>query len=397
MKSPKTNYKILIAIDSFKDCMSSLLISKKIESNIHNKFRSQKHYFKQIQIEIKTIQISDGGEGFQDAILNSEISKYEVIKLKANDPIMRQIDTNYIWDKKNKTAIIESAKIIGLELLAQDERSAMITSSFGLGELIANAISLGAENIIIGIGGTSTNDAGTGLLYALGAKILDENNFEIFPNGCNLGLACKIDITNMVDLSKINFKIATDVTNLICGEQGATFTFAKQKGASEKELDFLESNIKNIAEIFTKFSGRDILNIPGLGAGGGLPAALYTYASNTCIESGFDLISKLSNIESEIESSDAIITGEGHIDNQSQFGKVPFKILELTHKHNKPCIAFCGQASDVKDNSNLHNFDCIFEAQKSNMTIQESIKNIDIAIAEFAETIITKFTNQFSQ
>ncbi|MFY0625148.1 MAG: glycerate kinase [Reichenbachiella sp.] len=351
--------KILIAPDSFKESLSANEVCKAIEKGILEANSTAK---------ITTIPMADGGEGSIDAIISGGNGK--LINTKTHGPLLRSINSSF--GMVGKTAIIEMAKSSGLELLTPEERNPLITSTFGTGELIKTALEIGCNEMIICIGGSATNDGGMGALRALGVRFLDEHRKQIDPGGGSLENLKAIDFSKMDPrVRKCKFKVACDVTNPLLGENGASKTFAPQKGADSVQIEILEKSMSHFAEITRFVVSHDVSNKPGAGAAGGLGFGLMAYL-NAKLESGFDIISKLVELEKHIKKADVIITGEGKIDFQTQHGKVPWGVLQLAKKHKKRVIAVCGIKGEGADQ--LEGFEKIYSLVNENVNTTEAMK-----------------------
>ena len=303
---------VLAIIDSFKGTISS----KKLGEIIKEEFDAKGH-------NVDVIPVADGGEGFCEAIEEILLSRGLEISKKSlivNDPLFRKIESYYIICNSTKTAYIELAKASGISLLSKEELNPYITSTYGFGELIVDAIKNNCKKVVLGIGGSATNDAGCGMLEALGMKFYNGNEELITQiNNTDVGTVDYVDDNEFKNIIRdIEFVVLSDVTNPLLGEDGATYVFSPQKGAKKEDLSFLEDNIKNFA-ILNKTN----INSRGAGAAGGVVYALLTYL-NAKLYSGIDYILDLIDYEKLIEKYDVIVTGEGKIDNQSLSGKVVF-------------------------------------------------------------------------
>jgi glycerate kinase len=328
---------ILIAVDKFKDTLSADEVSKAIEEGIR-KIDSK--------INIETISVSDGGENFAETL--AKLSNATEFSIEVNNPINKKINANYYIDKNENTAFINLSSASGLQLLEIKERNPMKTSTFGTGEIIKNAILKGAKKIIIGAGGSATNDCGVGAASALGFVFKDKKNNVLLPEGKSLRKIKSIDTKNVLkDIFDTEFIIATDVTNHLHGKKGAAFSFAKQKGASFFEILILNKGLKNIANIIENQFKKNIRNIKGSGAAGGFGGGVSAFL-NAEIVSGTKLIFEKINLEEKIKNADLIITGEGKFDKQTFNGKIVSAITNLANKHSKKTVVICG-FSDISE------------------------------------------------
>ncbi len=327
--------KFLICPDSFKDCMTasdaSLIMHKAIESILPNAL-------------IKTIPLSDGGQGFINSILIAV--KGKLIEKPVCGPLGKTVLASYALIENEETAIIESAQAAGLELLALTERNPFYTTTYGIGELILDAISKGAKKIIVGLGGSSTVDGGAGMLQALGAELLDKNLHVLKPGGLYLNDLEQVNFKRLLaNLAKVDILIASDVINPLLGPMGAARVFGPQKGATPEMVEILEKGLAKFAQLCNHNLKISLTELPGSGAAGGLGYALLLLGGK--IVSGIDLISNFTNLEQEISSADIVFSGEGSLDSQTINGKTISKIAKLCKKYNKPLIVLAGKTSET--------------------------------------------------
>lgn len=321
--------KYLVAPDKYKGSFDALVASELIKEAIVEVDKGA---------EVFQLPLADGGEGTLTAL--SKIFGAKIEEVEVNDPLFRKIKSRigFFEDK----AIIEMAECSGLLLLKDEERNPLYTTTYGVGELIKYAISKEVKEIIIGIGGSATNDAGTGMLSALGMKFLDENGHELKPTGENLIKIKKIDDSEFLkDVQKVKFTVLCDVTNPLYGENGAAYVFAPQKGADENAVKLLDEGLKNFANVAKEYLGKDISLSSGAGAAGGLGFALLAFL-NAQYVSGIDYLLFASNAEEHVKWADIIITGEGRFDRQSLSGKSTIGIARLGAKFGKMVIVISG-------------------------------------------------------
>ncbi|HGV8440798.1 TPA: glycerate kinase [Enterococcus faecium] len=322
----------VLAPDSFKESMSAKTACEAMERGIRN-----------VLPEVKVIQVpmADGGEGTVDALIDGSNGKR--IEVVVSGPIPTQkIKTYYGLLEDENTAVIEMAKANGIELLAENKRNPLLTSTYGTGEIIRDALDKGVKKIIIGIGGSVTNDGGAGMAQALGAQLLDKNNKEISSGGGALSELVKINISKIDPrLKETEVIIASDVTNPLTGPNGASFVFGPQKGATPDMVKKLDDNLAHYAKIIQKDLAIDIKGRAGGGAAGGLGAGLLVF-TGAKMESGIDLVIKLTHLEEKIAMADYIFTGEGGMDFQTKFGKAPYGVAKIAKQYNKPVFACAG-------------------------------------------------------
>ncbi len=357
----------LIAADSFKNCLSALEVGKCIRAGIHSVFP---------QAKVTVLPMADGGEGTVDTILFAKGGTKEwVISV---DPLNRPINSFIgILSDKN-TAIIEMAATSGLELLLPKERNPMITSTFGTGLLIKAALDKGCQNIIIGIGGSATNDGGVGMAKALGILFLDQNGNEIDDGGAAIRNLHNIDISNIDRrIFNVRIRVASDVTNVICGKNGASYIYGKQKGATKKMAKELDQALVRLTKIVEEKLHINIEKIKGGGAAGGLGAGLVCFLGAS-IESGFDMMAKLIHLEQEISRHQIIITAEGSFDSQSFNGKTTFGIANLVQKTNKPVYVLAGSITDKLNEDDLRGIAAIIPITKKPTNLTTAIKNAPV-------------------
>lgn len=324
--------KIVIACDKFKHSLTSKEANRAIGRGL----------FKVLSgLELSCVELADGGEGSLDVFRNEMGAG--TVQLYVNDPLGREVRAEYLF--LNGVAFIEMSKASGLSLLRKEEYNPLITSTYGLGQMIKDAVERDADHIIIGIGGSATNDGGIGMLRALGFIFLDSNGKEIGHGGEALNNLREIVPSSAQEkLNQIRFVIATDVTNPLIGINGATSVFSQQKGADDSMQEILEKGMINYSKICKEFIGIDYTEYPGSGAAGGVGFALKSFLGAS-LKPGWEIMANLTGLEEKIIGSDLVITGEGSLDSQSLGGKLISGIIELTKKHNKPLWIFCGQNS----------------------------------------------------
>lgn len=365
---------ILICPDSFKDSLKANEVSKAIESGIRRV--NKKH-------TIKRMPLADGGEGTLDVLVNNAKGDYRKVIIK--DPLFREIEASY--GIIGETAVIEMARAAGLDLLKSNERNPMITSTFGVGQLIKDALDQGIQKFIIAIGGSATNDCGIGVAKALGVKFLDKSGKSIEATGKGLSALHEIDdsaIDKRILSSEI--KVMCDVNNPLYGKNGAAYVYAKQKGANDQMIKSLDDNLKHFSQIVKKSFKKDISKVPGAGAAGGLGAGLMIFLKGALV-SGFATISDLLNLEKSIESSDLIITGEGKLDSQSLNGKVVIEVSKIAKKHKKTVIAFVGSYNGDLEAFHTQGLTSVFSILHKPVHLEEALdqKRTKTSLAHLSE------------
>ncbi|MBP0903189.1 glycerate kinase [Mariniflexile gromovii] len=326
--------KIVLAPDKFKGSLTGLQFCNAVEEGIKEVFP---------KVEIVKMPLADGGDGTID-ILEYHL-KGKRVTVKVNDPLFRDIEASYLYMKSIQTAFIEMAEASGMYLLKKEEQNCYNTTTLGTGELILDAINKGAKTIILGIGGSATNDCGMGMATALGYKFEDEHGKELLPIGKNLSKVKLIHSSGVVEaLKSIEFKVACDVTNPLFGKNGAAYVYGPQKGASDDEIEQLDKGLKNMEAIFKKQFNIDIQNIKGAGAAGGMGAGTFVFL-NAELKSGIDLVKDLVDFDTKIKGADWVVTGEGKLDSQTLSGKTIDGVVKSAKKQNIPVAALCGSNS----------------------------------------------------
>lgn len=367
--------KILIAPDSFKESLSALEAADFIEQGILN-----------CNVEVSCIKIplADGGEGTVAVVLKA--TGGQKIKIRVKDPLFRDIES-YWGLLPDRTAILEMAAASGLELLEPRERNPLLTTTFGTGQLIKSALDYGCRKIYIGIGGSATNDGGTGMARALGARFLDENGQDIPEGGRGLATLEKIDMQDFdARIADCEMIVISDVRNPMCGPNGASRIFAPQKGADPEMIEQLEHNLLHFGSILEVFYNKKIVNIPGTGAAGGLGAGLLAFC-DARMTKGFDTISNIIGLDKYIEEADLVITGEGKLDKQTRFGKVPFGVAQKSLKHGKPVIGIAGTLGEGYQDLYDQGFNSIFSICEGPETPEYCFKNAGELLKNASERI----------
>ncbi len=372
--------KILVAANFFKGSLSALEASEIIKRAILEENNS---------FQVETIPVADGGDGTLDAIETFTDCKKQFIEVVG--PLGEKVTAKWLIFRDN-LAVIEAAQANGLSLINPDDYNPLKTTTFGVGELIKQAMDKGCGKIYVTLGGSSTNDGGIGLLQALGTRFLDADNKELGFGGGFLAKLNQID-TSGLDKRLTNTEIicACDVQNPLCGENGASYVYAPQKGAGKKELEILDFGLKNLAIITEKTIGKDYSNYPGAGAAGGMGFALKSLL-NAVIISGFQLISELSNIEEKISSADIVITTEGRFDSQSLSGKAPYQVVKLANKYGKPVILIAGSFEEGI-NFREKGITAGISLSGNAVSIEDSINKADLLLADAVKQVIKRINS----
>ncbi|MGL5067463.1 MAG: glycerate kinase family protein [Sarcina sp.] len=357
--------KFILAPDSFKESMTSKEACNAMEKGIKKVIKNA---------ECVKLPMADGGEGTVEALV--EATNGEFVSVKVTPPMgERKIGALYGLLGDGKRAVIEMATASGIGLVKREDRNPMIATTYGTGELIIDAMNRGVNHIIIGIGGSATNDGGTGMLRALGVKFYDENGKELEQGGGALLKLSKIDISGMdIRLKNLTIEVACDVTNPLIGETGASKVFGPQKGATPEMVGILDKALTNYANIIKKDIGIDVAYVEGAGAAGGLGAALLAFLNGE-LKKGIELVIKHTGLETVIKGADFVFTGEGAIDSQTIYGKTPMGVASVAKKYGVKTVAFAGKVDEGSENLYEVGIDAIF-------SIMRGVSNIDRALEE---------------
>lgn len=356
--------KVLIVCDSFKESLDATAVAKAIARGIGAADATAR---------CTLMPFSDGGEGaigvLEQAVAAGTISGGQRVACPTQDALGRAITAEYFRFTDRPVAWIELSAASGIHLIEPQVRDPKITSTYGTGLVIRHAIEQGAQEIILGIGGSATNDAGAGIIQAMGGKLLDKNGHDLSPGGAALSGLQTIELPTGLD--HIKWRVACDVDNPLLGPHGASHTYGPQKGGAEKDIEALEESLTHFAQKIQQSTTTSIATIPGGGAAGGTAAGLYG-AFNAELISGFKLLSTMTDLEAQIEQCDFIITAEGRIDHQSLTGKVPISVAKLGKKHNKPVVGIAGSIEPPYEKYKALGMSSLFSVQNGPMSLAES-------------------------
>lgn len=323
--------KIVVASDSFKGSLTSLDVAQNVEKAIREVYPL---------CDVLKVNVADGGEGTMEALLQT-LGGVRV-SLVVKDPLGREIEATYVILNDGITAVVEMSAASGLPLLKSDERNPLKTSTYGTGQLICDALDRGCRKILVGIGGSATNDAGMGVLQALGFRFLDAQGNQLQPVGENLQLVSSIDSTGRhPDLDKTEFVVACDVKAPLYGRNGAAYVFAPQKGADQKMVEMLDAGLRHFSEVSSAMAGYDCSQMQGTGAAGGLGYAFRQYL-DARLERGIEMVLDAIGFDDIILGADLVITGEGRVDSQTLTGKTPFGVAQHAHRQRIPVVVIGG-------------------------------------------------------
>lgn len=371
--------KIIVGMDSFKGSLPSVDANQAVENGIKQVFPDA---------VVRLFAMADGGEGTAETLVDG--MNGSLVEMTVTGPLGTPIESSYGLIKDESLAIIEVASACGLTLLSKVQLNPLMTTTYGVGELINHAYNNGARKFIIGLGGSSTNDGGVGMLQAMGYEFQDSDGNEVAFGGGSLS---SIHLINQTAESRkfkdCEFRVACDVSNVLYGQQGASYIFGPQKGADSDMLKVLDAGLEHYADFTSKEMGIEISSIEGGGAAGGLGAAFHGYL-NGQLESGVELIMDVLGVESEMKNADLVITGEGRIDAQTSMGKVPAGMARLAGKYDVPIIAVGGSLTDDAYKLNHHGMNAVFSIQNEPLSIEEAMdsKRTQINIERTVEQII---------
>jgi len=363
--------RIIVASDSFKGSVSAIEAASAMEEGIKKVFANS---------EVIKIPLADGGEGTVEALTQATDGK--IVSVMALDPLGREIESFFGILGNGRTAVIEMAAASGLPLLKTKERNPYITTTYGTGQLIKAALDYNCEEIIVGIGGSATNDGGAGMAQALGAVLLDKNGNKLSFGGRALKELDKLDMSK-IDSRLKNTKItaACDVDNPLCGERGASAVYGPQKGANPEMVRELDTSLAIFAEKVKEQLEIDVLNVPGAGAAGGLGAGILAFLGGS-LKPGIGLVLDAVDFENRLKGVDLVLTGEGRIDEQTAYGKAPMGVAQLAKKYEIPVLAFSGILG--------HNYQKIYEKGIDFVSANvQSIITLDDAINEGYSLLVT--------
>lgn len=361
--------KIVVAMDSFKGSLTSMQAGDAVRRGILRTLPDA---------EVTVLPLADGGEGTIGAIADHVGGTTRTVTVRG--PLNTPVRAEYIFSQNTRTAYIEMAKASGLTLIKPEERDPFITTTYGTGELISDAVMNGAEKLMICIGGSATNDGGAGMLQALGAKLLDKEGRNIGPGASGLKDLCSADLKGLKG-KDLDITVASDVTSPLCGPDGASFVYGPQKGASEEACKMMDEWLMHYAGI----SGFDPFE-KGTGAAGGMSFALKNFLGARLV-SGADMVMDITGAEREIQGCNIVITGEGRMDGQTVNGKAPYRILQTAKRYGKPVYGITGITGEGWERCLEAGFKGIVPLICPTMVTEDAIKSVEETAAEFSRTL----------
>ena len=371
--------KVVVAIDSFKGSLSSMEAGQAIAEGVKRVYQ---------HAEVVVRPLADGGEGTVEALVEGMGGVF--VTKEVTGPLGEKVEAVYgiieSKDDLSKTAIIEMSAAAGITLVPEESRNPMNTTTYGVGELILDAIERGCRHFIVGIGGSATNDGGVGMLQALGYDFVTQEGKAISYGGNGLRELASIEESNVhPTLKECTFKVACDVTNPLCGENGSSAIFGPQKGATPEMVQELDQLLLHYAELSKKVNSHADRFYPGTGAAGGMGFAFLTY-TNATLESGIQIVLTETKLEELIATADFVVTGEGRLDGQTALGKAPIGVASLAKKHQKKVLAFAGAVTPDAKECNQHGIDAFFPILRGVVTLKEAM-NKEVAHQNMVDTV----------
>lgn len=371
--------KILIAPDSYKNCMAARQVAVVMKKGLSRIFPNAEYVL---------VPMADGGEGTVDALVSATNGQF--VDVQVHNPLNQLVMAKYGFLGDKKTAVIEMAAASGIQYVDKKTMNPMITTSYGTGEMIQDAVRRGAKQIILGIGGSATGDGGCGMAQALGVKLLDKNGQAIKLGGAGLADLTHIDISQVPEqIKKIKIYIASDVTNPLTGSQGSAVVFGPQKGATEQMISVLDQNLHHLAQVVKNDLQVDYEATPGSGAAGGLGFGLLAF-TNSEMKQGIELVTDFAQLAEKAKGADLVITGEGSTDFQTKFGKTPYGVALTTKKvaPQAPVVVLSGNIGPGVENLYENNvIDAIFSTPSGAKSLEQAIKDAPEDIALAAEEV----------
>ena len=353
--------KIVVASDSFKGSLSSMQVADAVERAVLQACPA---------CDVIKIDVADGGEGTMDALQHTLGG--QKVCIEVSDPLGRPVRASYVILEDGTTAVVEMAVASGLTLLSPEERNPLETSTYGTGQLIADALNKGCRKFMIGIGGSATNDAGMGMLQALGYRFTDAQGNALCGCGESLEKVASIDASSASPaLKESEFIVACDVDAPLYGPKGAAYVFAPQKGADDHMVMELDAGLENMADIIRKVTGKDIRDVPGAGAAGGLGGAFHAFMAAK-LQRGAEMILDAIGFDDMIKGADLVITGEGCVDNQTLTGKLPYVVMQHCVKAGIP-VAVIGGSVNLDKDCDIPGFDFIVPVTPSDMKLSDAM------------------------
>ena len=373
----KKDLVIVLAPDSFKESMTAKEVCEAMERGTRNA---------NSQIRCIHVPMAEGGEGTMQSLVDATGGR--VYSKEVVGPLGNNVVAEYGILGNGEIGVIEMASASGIHLVDSEKRNPLITTTFGTGQLIKACLDKGVKKLLIGIGGSATNDGGAGFIQALGGRLLDENGDDLSYGGGALAKLHTIDLSNLDErLKYVSVEVACDVNNPLCGKEGASYVFGPQKGATREMIEILDQNLSHYAEVIKEQLGKDVISKAGAGAAGGLGAGLMAFL-DVKLKSGIEMVIEYANLEEKVRDADMVWTGEGSIDFQTQYGKTPLGVAMIAKKYNKPVIALAGRVGNDIDVLYDKGIDAIFGIMRGVTSIEEALVKGPENVEKTSENII---------
>lgn len=373
----KKDLVIVLAPDSFKESMTAKEVCEAMERGIRKATS---------QIRCIHVPMADGGEGTMQSLVDATGGR--VYSKEVVGPLGNNVVAEYGILGNGEIGVIEMASASGIHLVDSEKRNPLITTTFGTGQLIKACLDKRVKKLLIGIGGSATNDGGAGFIQALGGRLLDENGDDLSYGGGALAKLHTIDLSNLDErLKYVSVEVACDVNNPLCGKEGASYVFGPQKGATREMIEILDQNLSHYAEVIKEQLGKDVISKAGAGAAGGLGAGLMAFL-DVKLKSGIEMVIEYANLEEKVRDADMVWTGEGSIDFQTQYGKTPLGVAMIAKKYNKPVIALAGRVGNDIDVLYDKGIDAIFGIMRGVTSIEEALVKGPENVEKTSENII---------
>lgn len=368
--------KIVIAPDSFKESLSAFQAARAIEKGFRDVFP---------EVEYVLIPMADGGEGTVQSLVDA--TEGTVIEKRVTGPLGEPVDAFFGLLGDGKTAVIEMAAASGLHLVPNEKRNPLLTTTRGTGELIRAALDKGVEHLIIGVGGSATNDGGAGMIQALGGQLLDQKRQEIAPGGGHLSELVEIDLSSLDSrLKKVKIEVACDVDNPLTGPNGASAVFGPQKGATPEMVRQLDENLSRFADVVEQTLEKPIRHVPGAGAAGGLGAGLLAFLDAE-LKRGVEIVLEAVQFQERVKDASLVITGEGRIDGQTVSGKTPIGVAKAAKQYGIPVIGIAGSLSEDSDIVLKHGIDALYSIVPGIIPWEKAVQNAEFYLQQTSRHI----------
>ncbi|RBM67747.1 glycerate kinase [Vibrio tarriae] len=368
--------KVVIAPDSFKESLTAKQVCDAIQAGLARVWNDAKFV---------AIPVADGGEGTVQSLVDS--TQGRIVDVNVMGPQGKRVDAFYGMLGDSQTAVIEMAAASGLHHVPMTQRDPKLTTSFGTGELIRHALDQGVTKLIIGLGGSATNDGGVGMLAALGARFTNADGDPIQLTGGGLRELTHIDLQDFDPrLQHCDILVACDVNNPLCGDKGASAVFGPQKGATPEDVQLLDGALRQFGLLTEKVTGKMVLESAGAGAAGGMGAALLAY-TQAILRPGIEIVLETVQLAHQVSDADLVITGEGRIDSQTVHGKTPMGVAKVAKRFDVPVLALCGCTGDNYQAVYQCGIDAVFAAVPRAMSLEDALKESDFNLADLAENV----------